>query len=213
MSHISLPRVRRLALIALGVAITALMLAVFYANRDSASANHQPADKVAVSSNTATVSGPGQEVELLRASLKTSSPEDLILAVTAECTIATDVTTTGNDDQSAQGKVQIWIEIDGNPVSVSSTPAPDDGKVTFCDRAHHRMTMFADPESTIRTLDSTGTANAFNWTKLNLGHGVHEIVVKGKLTETATNKSTADAAVGKRTLTVIPAKLANDATI
>ncbi|MDX6671101.1 MAG: hypothetical protein QOI91_1464 [Solirubrobacteraceae bacterium] len=213
MSHISLPRVRRLALIALGVAIAALMVAAFYANHESASANPQPADKVAVSSNTATVSGPGEEVELLRATLKTSSPADLILAVTAECTIATDVTTTGNDDESAQGKVQIWIEIDGNPVPVSSNPAPDNGKVTFCDRAHHRMTTTLDTSSTIRTLDSTGTANAFNWTKLNLGNGAHTIVVKGKLTETATNTNTADAAVGKRTLTVIPAKLANDAVI
>ena len=33
---ISLPRVRRLAMIALGVAITALMVATFYANRDAA---------------------------------------------------------------------------------------------------------------------------------------------------------------------------------
>jgi hypothetical protein len=211
LSRISLPRVRRIAVIALGVAITALMVAVFFANRDSASARHQPADKIAVSSSTVEVTAPGQVVTLLSSRVRTSSPADLILQATAECSIATTVKTTGNDDQSAEGVVEMWVEIDGTPVPVASG---DNGRVTFCNEAHHRVTtLFDDEDATIETFDRTKQANGFNWTRLNLGNGVHTIELKTQLTETATNQATADAAVGKRTLTVIPAKLANDATL
>lgn len=212
MSHISLPRVRRVAIIALGVAIAALLVALYYANHESAGAASNGADKITVSANTDPVFGPGTAVTVLTAHTHNSTTADLAMSLTSECTIATDVTTTGNDTESAEGKVRMWIEIDKKPVPVSNLATPDDGKVTFCNVAHHRTTKFADPNATIDTMDNFGDSNAFNWTALNVGNGDHTIEVKAELTETATNKNTAEAAVGKRTLHVFPGHMAPDAT-
>jgi hypothetical protein len=204
--NISLPRVRRLAMIALGVAITALMVALFYANHESASADPQPADKMSVTGSTTLVSDPGVPTTLLATKMRTSTPADVVFAVTAECSIATDVKTVGNDDQSAEGVVDVWVEVDGAPVPVATG---DNGHVTFCNEAHRRVTtLFDDTDATIETFDRSKQANGFNWTRLNMGNGIHTIEVKGMLTETASNKSTADAAVGKRTLTVFPTHMA-----
>ena len=199
------------ALVALGGAVT-LLLVLSSKHTAATAADHFPADKVTVAANQAVVSGPGQAVTLLTGKLRTSTPADLQIAVTSECTIATDVTTVGNDDQSAEGLVKMWVEIDGKPVPVSSTPKPDDGQITFCNAAHHRKTsMFDDTNATIETMDKYGDSNAFNWTALNVGNGIHTLTLKGELTETASNRATADAAVGKRTMTVLPGHMANDA--
>lgn len=208
--HLSLPRVRRIALIALGVAITALLVAMFYANRDSAQATHHPADKAAVAGSTVLVTEPGAPTTILAHTMRTSTTADVVFAVTAECAIATEVKTVGNDDQSAEGVVDVWVEVDGVPVAVATG---DNGRVTFCNEAHRRVTtLFDDEDATIETFDRSKQANGFNWTRLNMGNGIHKIEVKAQLTETATNKATADAAIGKRTLTVAPTHMANDET-
>lgn len=208
---ISLPRVRRLAMIALGVAITALMVATFYANRESATAAHQPADKVSVTGNNTLVTEPGVPTPILTTTMRTSTPADVTFAVTLECSIATEVTTTGNDDQSASGVVDVWVEVDDVPVPVVEG---DDGRVTFCNEAHRRTTsLFDDTDATIKTFHTSKQANGFNWSRLNMGNGIHKIEVVAMLTETASNKSTADAAIGKRTLTSFPTHMANDETL
>lgn len=174
-------------------------------------ATHKPANVVTAAGSTVEVVGPGEEVTLLTGTLRTASPTDLILSVTAECALTTNVTTVGNDDSSAFGQVRVWVEIDGNPVGVTSG---DDGKVVFCNRAYQRKTsQFDDEDATIETFFSTRAANGFNWLALNVGNGIHVITVKGELTETAVNKASAKAAVGKRTLFIKPEMLANDATI
>lgn len=191
-------------------------VAVVLVARDQAVATHAPADKVAVSGSAVEVMGPGEEVTLLTAKLRTSTPTDLLLDVSAECSIVTNVTTVGNDDQRAFGQVRVWVEVGdegqaGEPVKVAS--GDPDGKVVFCNRAYRRQTtLFDDEDATIATFLSTRTANAFNWAQLNVGKGIKEIVVKAELTEEATDKAVAEAAVGKRTLIVQPAKLANDAS-
>ena len=54
------------ALLALAAAITLLLvLSSQHATGTTSAADHLPADKVTVSANTATVSGPGQDVTLL----------------------------------------------------------------------------------------------------------------------------------------------------
>src|SRR5919198_115277 len=64
----------------------------------------------------------------------------------------------------------------------------------------------------IRLFQKTRSANAFNWGALNVGNGIHTLVVKAQLDASVTGVGTfAQAAVGKRTLVVQPAKLANDA--
>jgi hypothetical protein len=212
-----------IAILIAGAMITAAIM------MSPALANHQPADKVVASGDKVVVAGPADEVVLLTASLRTSSPTDLILSVAMECSIITDVTTGGTtvagatDSALAAGKVRAWVEIDGEIVpinSMSSAPAPgdDSDKVTFCNRVHQQEVEDAeDPQDgldKLRTYVETKNANAFNWLRLNLGSGVHHIVVKGELTVDAVGEeSGAEAYIGNRAIIVEPAKLANDATI
>jgi len=179
-----------------------------------ATATHQPADKVAVSGSgvetlkvALTEGNDSEEISLLSATLRTSTPTDLLFAVTAECALFTDTIIrtppeAGASDQSeAIAAVKIWVTIDGAPVKVASDDAEgDEGKVVFCNRAQFNKVTIGpedddEDDHTFEQYLRTRTANAFNWLALNVGSGA------------------AEALVGKRTLFVHPEKLANDATI
>lgn len=196
-------------------------------------ANHAPANKVVAAGSKAVESAPGERVELLKASIKTSGPTDLILALSLECTILTGLVTGPSEDggatdsATATGRVVAWIEIDDKIVPINSissstlTATPSQGgeadKVTFCDRTYSRTVT--DGEDPLDGLDEendyirTKSSHAFNWLRLNLGSGPHKIVVYGTLTKETVNDATAEAIVGNRTLIVLPEKLANDASI
>jgi len=177
-------------------------------------ATHQPANKVSAAGSTAEVISPNESVTLLSEKIKTSAPTDLILGVTLECVITTELTTVGNDLESAEGTVRVWVEVDGQRVPVSTDDTDDPGKVTFCNQFEEReTTMFDDEDATIRTLNRAGAANGFNWLRLNTGSGIHLIEVKADLVTDNTDGASALAAVGKRTLIIEPVKTANDEEI
>lgn len=180
-----------------------------------ANATHQPANKVAAAGAAAVVTSPqAPAILLLEEKVKTSKPTDLILGVTLECVITTEVTTTGNDLQEAEGTVKVWVEVDGVPVPVSSDDTTETGKVTFCNQFHQReTTMFDDEDATIRTLHRAGSANGFQWLRLNMGSGIHTISVRADLETSNTDTASALAAVGKRTLIIEPVKAANDEAV
>jgi hypothetical protein len=196
-----------------------------------------PADKaVAGGSKVQALEPNAGPEELMRATLRTSKPEDLILQVTAECDILTDVTVGGNDmssdTQSARGAIRIWLEIadagaaDGKIVPITDVSNPpqdptangngdDTDKVTFCDRLHKRSVEDAENNLPMDNTDKSQDIqdNGFNWVRLNLGSGIHDVIVKGELTTEGTATATADGYVGTRTLVIEPTKLANDAII
>lgn len=187
-----------------------------------------PADKVVAAGSTLEVTdaveGP---VELLSATMKTSAPTDLMLAVTAECALWTDIATTGNDSATAISRVELWLEIDGKVVPVNSTDTAsgdtglpvevgqaEAGHVVFCNRAYGMATSdFDDEDAQIQMFNRTRNANAFNWMSLDLGSGAHTIKVFGELTTDVEGNALAKAAIGKRTLIVEPTKMANDAVL
>lgn len=177
-----------------------------------ASAGHQPADKMAVAGATLEVTQPGEVTEILGGTMRTSSPTDVIISLSLECSIITQVVTVGDDASEAEARVVAWVEIDGVPVGVNSD---DDGEVVFCDRTHRQQTsLFDDDDATIDTYLATRSSHAFQWIALNLGSGVHTFSVKTLLTETTSDDDAfADAVIGKRTLVVEPTKLANDINI
>lgn len=185
-----------------------------------ASAN-MPANKVAISgsalevmSSDVTEGESSEPVTLLHGVLRTSSPADLILSVSAECALWTDITTVGNDVSEAASAVVVWVEIDGKVVPVSSSDVGAPGEVVFCNRAFRRETlMFDDEDATIKSFLRTRSANAFSWGALNVGAAVHTIEVKGRLDNAVEGTGRAKAAVGKRTLVVEPVHMSNDATI
>lgn len=195
-----------------------------------ATATHQPANKIAIagsgleSMKVSLVEGTeSQEISLLSGTLKTSSPTDLILSVTAECALFTDTIirtpAEGSDMSEAIAGVKIWVTIDGVPVKVASDdPAGDIGNVVFCNRAHfNSVTIGPDDDDAddheFEQYLRTRTANAFNWIALNVGSGIHTIEVRALLEAAVTGTGAAEAFVGKRTLVVQPEMLANDATI
>lgn len=155
-------------------------------------------------------------VTLLTGTIKTSSPKDLVFRFTAECALWTDITTVGNDDSQAIATVKVWVEMDGNVIPVSSDDTGDDaGKVVLCNRAYRRVTtMFDDENATIETYLATRSANGFNWFTFDAGSfpSPHVIELKAQLETQVDGTGMAKAAVGKRTLIVEPASIANEAT-
>ena len=206
----SLRRVRSAVLAALLVAVG---LYGFTEYADAASS--LPADKMTVVAGKSTVTSPDQTVTLLVGKIKTSNPADLLLQVSAQCTILTSITNSGlQDSQSYQSKVEVWVEVDGRPVPVvpaatttganSGTGGTDDGDVIFCNREFARTTTFSSGNESISDVENTAASHAFNWVALNVGSGVHDIVVKGRFTNTSTTKATAQAVIAQRTLVVEP---------
>jgi hypothetical protein len=196
------------SVIAAVVALTAVWIGV----TSGQAATSMPADKMTVAGSKVETATPGENVTLLSARMRTSSTEDLILQVTAECSLTTNVTTVGNDNSRAFGQVRLWVEVDGKQVPISSDS--NDGKVVFCNRAYQRTTEgFDDQDATIKTFFKTREANAFNWVALNVGNGIHLIEVKGELTKEATTNATAEAAVGNRTVVVEPTHAAHNETL
>src|SRR5438270_838203 len=105
------------ALLALAAALTLLLVrSAKHTTGTTSAADHLPADKMTVSAATTNISAPGADVTLLSGTLRTSTPADLLISATAECSIVTNVTTTGTDDQKAEGVVNMWIVIDSTRV-------------------------------------------------------------------------------------------------
>lgn len=196
----------------LTVAVAVIAASIIYAGAATAEADHEPANKVSASGSTIEVAGPNEEVILLSETVKTSKPTDLILSVSLECSIVTNLTTTGDDTSRANGHVEVWIEIDGVPVTVGEDDV-EEGRVVFCNRSYARETsLFGedDQDHTIRTFLETRQANAFNWMALDVGSAVHTIEVKAELVQESTDNAEAEVVVGDRTLIVEPTKSAND---
>jgi hypothetical protein len=189
-----------------------------------AQATHEPANKPsAAGSNVEVMQANNPAVPILAETVKASNPSDLVIGVTLECSIVTDVTTSGsNDTEGAFGQVRIWVEVNGRPVPVSSTEG-DDGKVVFCNRAYQRQVQdYCDPplegtddcNDTEKTFLRTRTSNAFNWFSLNpatLGTNILNIVAYAEFTTSRVgDNSSAEAAVGKRTMIIHPVMATND---
>lgn len=166
----------------------------------------------------------GQTVEILSEIVKTSKPTDLILSVTAESSIITDVTTTGNDDQFARGQLEVYIEIDGQVVTPPANPLPpgpgnppqgDTGAVVFANQRYQRITMLGtdDTNDTIQTFLETRHAAGFNWMALNVGSATHTIKVFARYTQQNSAAGNATGVIGNRSLVVHPVKSARNETI
>ncbi len=150
--------------------------------------NHLPANKIGVSASA---------VVLLTATLRNSNPVDVQFSVTAECAAAWDGAIFGSGGVQTRAAVKGWVEVDGVPVP-ASPGASDDRKVVFCNRDTQLNPNI--PGGFLSLFEQTKTANAFNWMQLNIGSGVHSIVVRAQLEVFVNGIGFASAGVGKRTL-------------
>jgi len=195
-----------------------------------AQATHQPANKVAASASIdeAVFLEDGDTELLLEETFKTSKSMDLLLQVSAECSIVTDVITNGNEMESAGGQLTVNLTISTNggterPIGVTSTSPPanmpgvpgDDGGVVFCDQKYLRDIMRLgdnnNDDARFRTFLSTRSATGFNWVQLNAGSGLHTVKAYASYAEEETSTdATAEGAVGRRTLIIEPVRMKND---
>lgn len=202
------------------VVVTSLALAALAAKPGGG-----PADKVSASGSSIEIAERNEPFVLLSETIKLSTPTDLMLSLTLECSISTRLTTIGNDSANASGSLDVWVEIDGFkvPVSVDDTdrgPNHEDGEnvrgeVTLCNRTYQRdTTNFDDEDATITSFIDTRTTHGFNWLALDelwtmSDDNIHEIEVLGRLTQETRGDASARVAVGKRTLIIEPTKVAN----
>src|SRR5688572_30712827 len=106
--------------------LAVLLLASYFTAQ--ANATHQPADKVSATSNVNDIRfvEDGESELLLKQSFRTSTTSDLLIQVASECSIITDVTTTGDDKSNARGQLRYYLTLSTNggperPVGVMQT--------------------------------------------------------------------------------------------
>jgi hypothetical protein len=166
-----------------GLALVVALMATYLA-KEPVSAHHEPANKFAAAGAGLDDMSPDEAHVVLRETMKVSTPFDLALSATAECSILTYLrsATSGQEDKIT-GTVDMWVTLDGNRVPVQTTgytgsevgeePGSDNGEVTFCNRTYARR--ITDTESAPDGIDEerdyidTKTANAFNWFALDVG--------------------------------------------
>ena len=198
-------------------AVIAVVAAVALAQTSFA---QEPANKPGVAINRGapiTFVNTSAPVRVLTEVVKTSKPTDLLLSVTAETSIITDVTTTGSQTQSADGKLEFYITLDNDPTPIlpSGSPASnqtrqgDTGRIVFANQIYRRTTNLGtdDENDTIQTYLETKHATGFNWAVLNAQAGIHTITVWAEYTENESSTAAlATGVIGNRSLIVQPIK-------
>lgn len=189
-----------------------------------------PANKMMASGSKRVVVGENQTEVIMQGVMRTSKPKDVIMQVALECSILTKLTTNNaNPTASASGKVRVWVTVDGKvvPIEDVSTAPQDpaqsgngtvaDDSVTFCDREYSRSVT--DQETLPDGIDQesdyirTKSSHGFNWIRLNMGSGVHDIKVFAQLTRAQSATGEAEATIGNRTLVAEPGHFDVDAVI
>lgn len=213
--------------IALAVALTIAVPLALAGPLGGSSGGSGPANKTSAAGSGVEMLPPDfadgdQGTTILTTSLKASKPTDLLLTVSLECSLWTEVSSTTIQDHvmglgpvaRAEAQVVVWVELDGVPVKVASDDP--DGRIVFCERVHEQEISDMNNSTgdwTLRQYQKTRSANAFTWASLDVGSGVHTLTVKAEIESFNTEGSYAEGAVGKRTLIVEPTRFANGATI
>jgi hypothetical protein len=148
-------------------------------------------------------------VPALSVPVKMSPGMDLILSLTMECALWTNLATTGNDAAESMARVIAEVLIDGVAVPISSET--EQTEVVFCDRVQQTTTSdFDDQNAKIENFMATRSANAFNWIALDLEGqaGVpHTVDVIVQLVGEVQGTATTQAGIGARSLIVEPVQL------
>lgn len=208
-------RWRNLAAAAGLVALAAIFLAYAAGNWAQAShaPNHEPADKYAAAGANDIRISPSQNVVLLSERIRTSKPTDLIIQFAAECELrlrATDSPPVENE--LLRAALRARVEIDGVPVPVATG---DNGRVRICAEEWDRLEFSSN--ETGRVENDEEAAGAFNWVRLDVGPGLHEVKVIGDLEETRPFFDDASddlaAVVQKRTMIIEPVKMPTGQTV
>lgn len=216
--------------------VAALLVATLftaYQAANTANATHEPANKGAAAGSD--IDEVDDAEPILSETMRVSSQEDVIINVSTECSILTELITNNEEPSStAFGSVRLWVEIDGTrvPVAVDDTAVDNDdevedaddesdiGEVTFCNRAYSRtVTDQEDPADGIdeeHDYIRTRTANSFQWLALDTGfaydnpangNNVLTVELWADYDVSEAGNAVADAFVGSRTMIIEPVKV------
>jgi hypothetical protein len=183
-----------------------------------------PANKTAASGSETEVVGANTSAVILSETVKINNPTDLIIDVSAECALMTQVTNGADGNTSrAYGQIKMWVTIDGKYVPVSAEDT-DHGQVVFCSRVQaQQWTDSNDPvkgnddkDDRLRQYLDTRDSTAFNWMALNVGENytgtsdnVHLVQLHATWTTSTAGAAVAQAIVGNRTMILEPVKAWN----
>jgi hypothetical protein len=141
---------------------------------------------------------------IVQTQVKTGEPKDLVIDVSAECSLITGAKLSGTAGSEALAEIQFRVLVDG----VEAVP----GAVTFANRllrvtgdlSHHYGGFALEiDDHWIEIYISTKAAHSFNFAIENVGSGVHTIEVQTKLkTDENGLKGEADAVVGNVSVVV-----------
>ncbi len=162
------------------------------------------------------------DVAPLYTTIKTSNVSDLVISVSAECALVTDVKIkgTGQTESStsmADIKVRVLVD-DGAGNWTAADPAGDTG-ITFASRIMTLTGLLWSggqllldlPEQYIEIWEKTKSAHSFDYLFPNVGVGVHNVKVQ-IMTDTQAGFEGADigATIGNATLVVEAVRLVNN---
>ncbi len=117
---------------------------------------------------------------VLATQIKTSTTEDLVMNVSAETALVTNVKLSGTTGGMAAGDIMFRVLVDG----VEADP----GEITFDNRVlqiqgdlthHYQGTSVAIDDHWIEIFESTKAAHDFNFALPNVGVGVHDVDTEG----------------------------------
>lgn len=216
MAPLHRPKPWAFAAVATAALVLSLGFALPFANGSSTS---HPANKTSAGASSIEMLSPDfadneRGTEILATTLRTSSTVDLLLEVSLECALWTEVISSTDENNPfgfgplsrAEARITVWVEFDGVPVAMDASDA--DGRVVFCERVHEQELQDEDDSTnlTSRHYQASRQANSFTWFLLDAGSGVHTVTVKADIESSNTEGSYADGAVGKRTLVVDPTR-------
>lgn len=157
------------------------------------------------------------DVPGLSAVIKTSSVSDLVISVTAESALATDVKISGTgktETSTSVAQMKIRAIVDDN----AAAPAGP-GDVVFNSRLMQLKGLLWSgsdvglldlPTQFIQIYEETRSANAFNFLLPNVGVGVHTVKIQIMTDKSAGFEGgNAGAVIGKRTLVIEAVRLTN----
>ena len=121
---------------------------------------------------------------ILTVPIKTGTPKDLIIDVSLESSLTTNVKLRGDEGSAAAAGVAVRVLVDGQPVLIPDNPNPGNG-VIFNNRLlklegdlKHLDTL--EQDHWIQIFMTTKSANAFNFIAEDVGPGVSVVEVQVK---------------------------------
>jgi hypothetical protein len=172
-------------LIAIGIALVLVLVAVLGVTGTFAGSEQIPATKAAAAMAGIYKTTDGWEtLDDLTVQIKTGMPKDLIISVTAETALVTKVKLSGDTGSRALAQIDVKVLVDGNEVIIPGNENTQGGVVLdnrlLGIRGDLKHVDLVNPDHWLEIFLATKSAHGFNFMAENVGSGVHTVEVKAR---------------------------------